>query len=196
MARADRPHEIISGMDAKIIRKDPVGLAAFRPSLGQTLINPYLEDKMSQYELSLTRLIDASPDKLFRCWTDPALMKQWFAPRPYTTPVAEVDLRPGGASRVVMQSPEGQEIPCPGQYLEIVPNRKIVATDAFTGDWQPGGKPFMTMILTFEPEEGKTRYTAVVRHWSEEDKKKHEEMGFHQGWGQCADQLEALAKTL
>lgn len=151
---------------------------------------------MSPYELSLTRLIDASPDKLFRCWTDPALMKQWFAPRPYTTPVAEVDLRPGGASRIVMQSPEGQEIPCPGQYLEIVPNRKIVATDAFTGDWRPGGKPFMTMILTFEPEGGKTRYTAVVRHWSEEDKKKHEEMGFHQGWGQCADQLEALAKTL
>ncbi len=54
----------------------------------------------------------------------------------------------------------------------------------------------MTVILTFEPEGGKTRYTAVVRHWSEEDKKKHEEMGFHQGWGQCADQLEALAKTL
>jgi uncharacterized protein YndB with AHSA1/START domain len=152
---------------------------------------------MSQYELSLTRLIDASPDKLFRCWTEPKLMKQWFAPRPYTTPVAEVDLRPGGASRIVMQSPEGQDIPCPGQYLEIVPNRKIVATDAFTGDWKPSkGKPFMTMVLTFEPEEGKTRYTAVVRHWSEDDKKKHEEMGFHKGWGQCADQLEALAKTL
>ncbi len=194
MARADRPHEIISGMEAKIIRKAPVGLASWLPSLGQTLI--HLEDKMSPYELSLTRLIDASPDKLFRCWTDPALMKQWFAPKPYTTPVAEVDLRPGGASRIVMQSPEGQDIPCPGQYLEIVPNRKIVATDAFTGDWQPGGKPFMTMILTFEPEGDKTRYTAVVRHWSEEDKKKHEEMGFHQGWGQCADQLEALAKTL
>lgn len=152
---------------------------------------------MSQYELSLTRLIDASPDKLFRCWTEPKLMKQWFAPKPYTTPVAEVDLRPGGASRIVMQSPEGQDIPCPGQYLEIVPNRKIVATDAFIGDWVPReGAPFMTMVLTFEPEEGKTRYTAVVRHWSEDDKKKHEEMGFHKGWGQCADQLEALAKTL
>lgn len=152
---------------------------------------------MSQYELRLTRLMDASPDKLFRCWTDPALMKQWFAPKPYTTPVAEVDLRPGGGSNIVMRSPEGQDIPCPGQYLEIVPNRKIVATDAFIGDWVPKeGAPFMTMILTFEPEDGKTRYTAVVRHWSEDDKKKHEAMGFHQGWGQCADQLEALAKSL
>jgi uncharacterized protein YndB with AHSA1/START domain len=95
-----------------------------------------------------------------------------------------------------MRSPEGQEIPCPGTYLEIVPNRKLVFTDAYTGDWQPSGKPFMTAILTFEPEGGKTRYTARVRHWSAEDKAAHEQMGFHKGWGQCADQLEALAKTL
>jgi uncharacterized protein YndB with AHSA1/START domain len=54
----------------------------------------------------------------------------------------------------------------------------------------------MVATITFEPEAGKTRYTAVVRHWSEADKKKHEEMSFHQGWGICADQLEALAKTL
>jgi uncharacterized protein YndB with AHSA1/START domain len=152
---------------------------------------------MSQYELILTRLMDAPADKLFRCWTTPELMKQWFAPKPYTTPVAELDLRPGGASNIMMRTPEGQDIPCPGQYLEVVPNRKLVFTDAFTGDWLPGsGKPFMVATVTFEPEGGKTRYTAIARHWSAEDKKKHEEMGFHQGWGICADQLEALAKTL
>ncbi len=151
----------------------------------------------AEHELVLTRLLDAPRENVYRCWTEPALMKQWFAPKPYTTPVAEVDLRAGGRSLVVMKSPEGQEIPCPGQYLELVPGRKIVATDAYVGDWVPGsGKPFMTMVLTFEDEGGKTRYTARVRHWTEEDKKKHEEMGFHQGWGQCADQLEALAKTL
>ena len=76
---------------------------------------------MSQYELTLTRLLDAPADKLFRCWTTPQLMKQWFAPKPYTTPIVETDLRPGGASKVVMRSPEGQDIPCPGQYLEVVP---------------------------------------------------------------------------
>ena len=151
---------------------------------------------MSQYELTLTRLLDAPADKLFRCWTTPELMKQWFAPKPYTTPIVETDLRPGGASLVVMRSPEGQDIPCPGQYLEIVPNRRIVATDAYLGDWVPNDKPFMTMILTFEPEGDKTRYTAIARHWNEADLKKHEAMGFHKGWGICADQLEALAKTL
>jgi uncharacterized protein YndB with AHSA1/START domain len=149
------------------------------------------------HELILTRLLDASADKLFRCWTTPELMKQWFAPKPYTIPIVETDVRPGGASTVVMKSPESQEIPCPGQYLEVVPNRKLVFTDAFTGDWKPReGAPFTVATISFEPEDGKTRYTAVVRHWSEADKTKHEEMGFHQGWGICADQLEALAKTL
>jgi len=149
------------------------------------------------HELILTRLLDAPADKLFRCWTDPVLIKQWFAPRPYTTPVAQMDVRPGGASNVVMKSPEGQEIPCPGQYLEVVPNRRLVFSDAFTGNWNPKeGAPFMVATISFEPEGSKTRYTAVVRHWSEDDKQKHEQMGFHQGWGICAGQLEALAKTL
>ena len=149
------------------------------------------------HELVLTRLMDAPADKLFRCWTDPALLKQWFAPKPYTTPVAEMDLRVGGATNMVMKSPEGQAMLNPGTILDVVPNRKLVFTDAYTGDWIPReGTPFMTAIITFEPEGGKTRYTATVRHWTAADVKKHEEMGFHQGWGLCADQLEALAKTL
>jgi len=147
--------------------------------------------------MSLTRLLDAPADKLFRCWTTPDLIQQWFAPKPYTTTLAEVDLKPGGATNVVMKSPEGQEIPCPGQYLEVVPNRKLVFTDAFRGDWTLGeGAPFMVAIITFEPQGQKTHYTATVRHWTEEDRAKHEQMGFYTGWGICADQLEALAKTI
>ena len=62
-------------------------------------------------------------------------------------------------------------MPCPGQYLEVVPNRKLVFTDAFTGDWEPkDGAPFMVATVTFEPEGDKTRYTAMVRHWSEADR--------------------------
>jgi uncharacterized protein YndB with AHSA1/START domain len=151
----------------------------------------------ADHELVLTRLIDAPRAKLFRCWTEPGLLKQWFAPFPYTTPVAEVDLRVGGATHMVMRSPDGHEIPCPGTYLEVVPDRKLVFTDAYMGDWMPkNGKPFMTAIITFDDEDGKTRYTARVRHWSAEDKKTHEDMGFHGGWGICADQLAALAKKI
>jgi len=150
----------------------------------------------SDRELVLTRLVDAPREKLYRAWTEPELLKRWFAPQPYTTPVAELDVRPGGASFVVMRSPDGQEIPCPGVYLEVVPNERIVATDAYTRAWEPSEKPFMTLILTFEDEGGKTRYTARARHWTVADREDHEKMGFYDGWGKCADQLAALVATL
>ncbi len=147
-------------------------------------------------ELVITRLIDAPRAALFRCWTEPELMKRWFVPAPWTLARAEVDLRPGGTSLVVMRDPEGNEYPNPGIYLEVVKDEKLVFTDAYVSAWQPSEKPFMTGIVTFEDEAGKTRYTARALHWTEEDRKTHEEMGFHEGWGLCADQLAALAATL
>ncbi len=150
----------------------------------------------SDRELVLTRLIDAPRAKLYRAWTDPELLKRWFAPLPYTTPVVELDVRPGGANRIVMRGPDGADLPNQGVYLEVVENERLVFTDAYTTAWEPSEKPFMTVILTFEEEDGKTRYTARVRHWTVADRQAHEAMGFHQGWGQCADQLAALVATL
>lgn len=147
-------------------------------------------------ELLLTRLIDAPREKLFRAWTDPALIVQWFTPAPWKTLRAEVDLRPGGSSLIVMQNPEGQEFPSPGVYLEVVKNEKLVFTDAYTRAWEPAEKPFMTGILTFADEDGKTRYTARVRHWRREDYDAHLGMGFHEGWGKATDQLEALVARI
>lgn len=147
-------------------------------------------------ELVLTRLIDAPREKVYRAWTEPELLAQWFAPLPYTTPRAALDVRPGGASLVVMRGPDGQEIELPGVYLEVVANERLVSTDAYVRAWEPSQKPFMTLILTFEAEAGKTRYTARVRHWSVADREAHETMGFHAGWNQCADQLEALVAKL
>lgn len=146
-------------------------------------------------ELTLTRVINASRDRVYEAWTNPELLKQWFAPRPYTTPVVEIDVRTGGASLVVMQGPDGTEIPCPGVYLEVVPNERIVSTDAFIKPWEPSEKPFMTLILTFEDAgDRKTNYTARILHWSVADREAHEKMGFHEGWTQCAEQLAALVE--
>ena len=147
-------------------------------------------------ELMLTRLIDAPREKLYRAWTDPTLLKQWFAPLPYTTPVAELDVRPGGSAFIVMRGPDGKDLPNHGVYLEVVPNQRLVSTDAYTKAWEPSEKPFMTLILTFEDEGGKTRYTARVHHWTVADREAHEKMGFHQGWGICADQLTALVARI
>lgn len=148
------------------------------------------------HELTLTRLIDAPREKLFRAWTDPGLIPLWFCPPPWGVSEARTDVRAGGSSLIVMRGPEGQEFPNHGVYLEVIPNEKIVFTDAYSEAWVPSDKPFMTGILTFEEEGGKTRYTARLRHWNAEDLAQHEAMGFHQGWGISTDQLEALVKTI
>jgi uncharacterized protein YndB with AHSA1/START domain len=150
----------------------------------------------SDRELVIARIIDAPREKMFRAWTDPELLKQWFAPLPWTTPFAQTDVRPGGASLIVMRDPDGNEFPNRGVYLEVVENERLVFTDAYSRAWEPSEKPFMTVALTFEAEGGKTRYTARVRHWTVADREAHEQMGFHEGWGQCADQLEALTAKI
>ena len=91
-----------------------------------------------------------------------------------------------------MRDLAGNEFPNRGVYLEVVKNERIVFTNAYTTAWEPSEKPFMTVILTFEDEGGKRKYTARVLHWTVADREAHEKMGFHQGWGQCADQLVAL----
>ena len=95
-----------------------------------------------------------------------------------------------------MRGPDGGDMPLKGVYLEVVQNERLVFTDAYTKAWEPSDKPFMTVIVTFENEQGKTRYTARVRHWTVADREAHEKMGLHQGWSKCIDQLAALVATI
>jgi uncharacterized protein YndB with AHSA1/START domain len=147
-------------------------------------------------DLVLTRTIDAPREKLWRCWTEPKLIVQWFTPPPWKTIHAETDVRPGGSSYIVMKGPDGQEMPNRGVYLEVVKNERLVFTDAYTRAWEPSAKPFFTVVLTFGAQGDKTVYTARARHWTKEDRDAHEKMGFDTGWGIATDQLAALAKTL
>ncbi|WP_181703595.1 SRPBCC family protein [Chthonobacter albigriseus] len=145
-------------------------------------------------ELAICRILDVPREKLFKAWTTPELLKQFWCPLPWTTPEAHLDVRTGGSSVVVMRSPEGEEQTHRGVYLEVVPNEKIVFTDAFTSAWAPSDKPFMVGIITFEDAgAGRTRYTARARHWTTEDRNTHDRMGFHEGWGAVAEQLERVA---
>jgi uncharacterized protein YndB with AHSA1/START domain len=147
-------------------------------------------------DLVLTRIIDVPRDKVFKAWTDPALLKQWFAPMPWTTPSVETDVRVGGSTLIVMRGPDGNEFQYRGVYLEVVENERLVFTDAFTKAWQPSEKPFMTIVLTFEDQGGQTKYTARVQHWTVADREAHEKMGFHEGWPICAEQLATLVAKL
>jgi uncharacterized protein YndB with AHSA1/START domain len=149
-------------------------------------------------ELVLARIVDATPEQLFKVWTTPELFPQWFCPQPWRAECVKMELKPGGAAETTMYGPDGEVFPNLGVYLEVVPNEKIVFTDAFTAGWVPvEGGGMMTATLTFEPTgDGKTRYIARAAHPTVEKLKEHEQMGFHEGWGIVADQMEALAKTL
>jgi uncharacterized protein YndB with AHSA1/START domain len=150
----------------------------------------------SNRELVLTRVIAVAPEKLFRAWTKPDLLKQWFCPRPWGVARATLDVRTGGLFHVVMLSPEGQEFPNPGVYLDVVPNRRLVFTDAYSEAWVPSAKPFMTGVIDFENLGGRTRYTARALHWTDADREAHEKMGFHEGWAKATDQLTELVASL
>lgn len=146
----------------------------------------------SEYELSITRLINAPPAMVFRIWTERT--EEWFAPKPWRTRIIEQDLRAGGRSALIMSGPDGDLPQMEGVFLEVVPNERIVSTDAFTAGWLPQ-KPFMTAIYTFAEEGGKTRYTATARHWDEAAMNQHREMGFEEGWSICAAQLAEIAEA-
>lgn len=146
-------------------------------------------------DLVLERHADVSPELVWKAWTHPEHLKKWFAPSPWTISECEIDLRPGGQLKFVMRSPEGQLFPNVGCYLEVVPNQRLVWTDALLPGYRPSAEPFFTAAVLLEPDgKGGTNYTAIALHRDEESRKKHEGMGFHEGWGQVYDQMVEFIK--
>ncbi|MGH9364020.1 MAG: SRPBCC domain-containing protein, partial [Thermoanaerobaculia bacterium] len=130
------------------------------------------QSTLAERELVLLRVIDAPRVRVFQAWTKQ--LPQWWGPHGMTTPVCEMDLRPGGVFRTVMRAPDGAEYPTKGVFLEVVEPERIVFTDAYDAGWTPSTEPFMTAIVTFEEHDGKTTYTARALHWTVADREKHE----------------------
>lgn len=146
-------------------------------------------------DLVLEREIDVPVELVWTAWTTPRHIREWFVPKPWTITACEIDLRPGGAFNTTMRSPEGDEFPNSGCYLEIVPNRRMVWTDTLLPGFRPAPKPFFTAALLLEPNGHGTRYTAIAIHGDEETRKSHEEMGFFDGWGTVASQMVEYIKA-
>lgn len=150
-----------------------------------------------ELDLVLERIVDVRPELLWKAWTEPEHLKQWFTPKPWETVECEIDLQPGGIFSTTMRSPEGEVMPAnPGCYLEILEHRKLVFTDSLGPEFRPKPNPFMTATILFEPEGNGTRYTAIAMHVDAAGRKQHEEMGFLDGWGTALDQLVDFAKGL
>jgi uncharacterized protein YndB with AHSA1/START domain len=158
----------------------------------------------SKLDLSFTRVVDVPRALVWRAWTEPKLLMPWFCPLPWKTIDCEIDLRPGGMFRTTMQSPEGAEFPNAGCYLEVVPNERLVWTNALLPGYRPSkptatcgsdaaGFLFTAMVELADQEQG-TRYTATVIHADEAGCNQHAAMGFEAGWGAALDQLVAMIK--
>lgn len=152
-------------------------------------------------DLYLERIVNVPKELVWKAWTEPEMIKQWFTPAPWKTIDCVIDLRPGGIFRTVMQGPEGEEFAGDGCYLEIVENTKLVWTSALEPGYRPKttdqpaiGAFVFTAVITLEDHGDGTKYGALVIHGDEEAQKQHATMGFHDGWGKAFDQLVALVK--
>ena len=149
------------------------------------------------HDLVITRHVRAPRAVLWRAWTDPQLLKEWWCPKPWTTEVRAFDLRPGGAFYTFMRGPDGGTSDNPGCFLQIDPHSRIVFTSMLVGGWRPG-TPWMgfTADITLADENEGTRYVASVMHPDQATRDRHAELGFFDGWNTCIDQLEAFARQL
>jgi len=147
--------------------------------------------------LQIKRILKAKRATLWRCWTEPDLLKPWFIPHPHTIEDIIMDPRPGGRFYTLMRV-DGTDYPNEGCYLHIAPQHTLVFTDMMTTDYQPIDNPGLgfTATLTFADHAQGTEYTATARHRTPEDTAKHEAMGFTIGWGTVAAQLETFAQEL
>ncbi len=147
-------------------------------------------------DLSFTRTLAAPRALIWECWTEPRHIPHFFIPVPHKVTAVDIDLRVGGRFDTRFEV-DGTSIDNRGVYLEIVPQEKLVFTDSYTEGWKPAAEPFMTAILLLsDAADGGTTYTAIARHRNAASRQSHEDMGFHDGWGTVATQLEAYAQGL
>jgi uncharacterized protein YndB with AHSA1/START domain len=134
--------------------------------------------------LRLSRTIAASPEEVFRAWTDPAEMKEWYCPEGGTVDAAEVDLAVGGRFRVAMRMPDGVHVAY-GVYREIEPPRKLVFTWQWESDESRGGETLVT--LEFKERDGSTELVLTHERFATAESRD----GHEQGWASALNKLEA-----
>ena len=146
---------------------------------------------MVEREVVITRIYDAPRALVWKAWIDRASMQQWWGPKSFTNPVCELDVKLGGAWRIVMRAPDGTDYPCGGVYREIVERERLVFTNIAT---DPAGKPILDGLttVTFADEGGKTKLTLQTRATALVDYAAAYLEGMEAGWSQSLDSLADL----
>jgi uncharacterized protein YndB with AHSA1/START domain len=147
----------------------------------------------SQREITITRVFDAPARLLFEAYSKPEHIMRWFGPVGWPVTLCEMDFRVGGKFRFAMTGPSGkQNTPFGGEYLEIVPNKKIVYDNGF----ETKGAGRMVVTVTFDEGAGKTTLTIRTVFESIAMYKSHTSRGFEQGTNSGLDQLDELAAEM
>ena len=146
------------------------------------------------FDLTIAREYAAKRSKVFRAWVEKDLLVQWWGPRGFTTPVCEMDLRPGGIFRTVVRGPNGGEYTNEGLFREISPPTRLVFSMPFGRDGEPQHEAFCEVTLT--ESKGRTRLNIRWRHQTKADREAHEKMGFNKGWTETLERLEKVVATL
>lgn len=148
-------------------------------------------------DLKIARVIKAPRSAVWAAWTDPASFAQWWVPAPARCKVVDMDVRPGGGLVTRMSENGGEFVPhLTACFLDIENGHRIVFTTALGGGWRPAEESLLTItaIITLSDSPIGTDYTAHVMHKSPADSKRHEDLGFYDGWGTVAAQLAAFVE--
>jgi uncharacterized protein YndB with AHSA1/START domain len=143
-------------------------------------------------QILITREFDAPKHLVYAAWTTPELVKRWWSGQRGAVTLAEIDLRVGGTWRYVMVANGGFEVGFHGEYREIVPNERIVATEVYEG--MPDGEALTT--TTFTEVDGRTTLTMLVEHTVKEHRDAHIDSGMEGGMQEAMDLLEQVAISL
>jgi uncharacterized protein YndB with AHSA1/START domain len=149
-------------------------------------------------ELTIVRHIGAPPAVVWTAWSVPEHLAKWWIPAPLECQVVKLDLSPGGAFETRMREGGGDFQPhLDACFLHAVPERRLVFTTVLREGWRPV-EPWLALTadITFEAEGNGTRYAARVMHRSAGDARKHDELGFADGWGTTLHQLDALVRRM
>lgn len=139
--------------------------------------------------LRITRRLAAPRDKVFRAFTDPAAMVQWWGPEGMDVPEISLDLRPGGAWRTAMRSPKGELHIVGGVYREISPPERLVYTWVWDKDDWNERETLVT--LEFNDRGGETELVLIHERLPSTDSRDHHEMG----WTSCFNCLQQYLQT-